>query len=325
MFPLFIRVRLRLRQLAGCKMSKSQSEIYQDDEIDLLELAKVIWDNKIRIIIITSVAAFISVIYALSQPNIYQAEALLAPAGDDSGGGMSKLAGQFGGLASLAGVSIPGDGVDKSDLGLEVLKSRKFVREFVERHKITPQLMAVDYWDSETRELKLNSDVYDEKSKAWVDNVGPPSGEKIYQTFMGKLVLKENSGSEFVRIGFKHKSPDIAAEWTGLVVKDLNDALRRQDINEAESSIAYLRQQVASSPLAELRNLFYELIQSQTEKMMLANVREEYVFKTIDPATVPEFKSEPKRALICILGTFLGGFISLIFVLTSHYLRRLVK
>ena len=72
-----------------------------------------------------------------------------------------------------------------------------------------------------------------------------------------------------------------------------------------------------------MRNLFYELIQSQTETMMLANVREEYVFKTIDPATVPEFKSEPKRALICILGTFLGGFLALIYVLVRHYIRPL--
>ena len=78
----------------------------------------------------------------------------MAPAGDAGGGGISKLAGQFGGLASLAGF-LPDDGVNKSELGLEVLKSRKFVREFVERHKITPQLMAVDYWDPETRELSL--------------------------------------------------------------------------------------------------------------------------------------------------------------------------
>ena len=94
--------------------------------------------------------------------------------------------------------------------------------------------------------------------------------------------------TQFIRLGFKHKSPDIAAEWTRLLIKDLNDAIRRQDIDEAESSIAYLRQQVEASPLTDLRKLFYNLIQAQTETMMLANVREEYVFKTIDPATVPE-------------------------------------
>ena len=64
----------------------------------------------------------------------------MAPAGDEANDGMSKLAGQFGGLASLAGVSLSDDSVNKSSLGLEVLKSRKFVREFVERHKICPSV-----------------------------------------------------------------------------------------------------------------------------------------------------------------------------------------
>ena len=83
-------------------MNNPQSDIH-DDEIDLLELIKVLWDEKIKIVAITAVAAFLSVIYALSQPNIYQAEALLAPAEDTGGGGMSKLAGQFGGACLVGG------------------------------------------------------------------------------------------------------------------------------------------------------------------------------------------------------------------------------
>jgi len=43
------------------------------------------------------------------------------------------------------------------------------------------------------------------------------------------------------------------------------------------------------------------------------------VFKTIDPAVVPEEKSEPKRALICVLGTLLGGMLSVLIVLVRHY------
>ena len=74
--------------------------------------------------------------------------------------------------------------------------------------------------------------------------------------------------------------------------------------------------------MAELKMAFYDLIQAQTETMMLAQVREEYVFKTLDPAIVPERKSEPNRLLICILGTFVGGFASIIIVLGRHYAKR---
>ena len=39
---------------------------------------------------------------------------------------------------------------------------------------------------------------------------------------------------------------------------------------------------------------------------MLASAQQEYVFKTVDPAVVPQEKSEPKRALIAIIAAMLG-------------------
>ena len=90
--------------------------------------------------------------------------------------------------------------------------------------------------------------------------------------------------------------------------------------SEAEKSIEYLKQQVANTSLADLQAMFFELIQSQTETVMLAEVRPEYVFKTIDPAVVPEEKSKPSRALICVLGTLLGGIFGVMTVLVRHYI-----
>ena len=43
---------------------------------------------------------------------------------------------------------------------------------------------------------------------------------------------------------------------------------------------------------------------------MLAAASEEYVFQIIDPPVAPELKSEPSRALICILGVLLGGMLA---------------
>ena len=48
---------------------------------------------------------------------------------------------------------------------------------------------------------------------------------------------------------------------------------------------------------------------------MLAEVRQEYVFKTIDPAVAPEEKSKPSRALICLIGAFFGAIFGVIIVL----------
>jgi len=68
-----------------------------------------------------------------------------------------------------------------------------------------------------------------------------------------------------------------------------------------------------------MKNVFYQLIEEQTKTMMLTEVSDEYVLKTIDPAQVPDKKDQPKRALIVVLGTMLGGMLSVLLVLIGHF------
>ena len=66
-----------------------------------------------------------------------------APA-ESSRGGISGLMKQYGGLASLAGVSLPGgEEGSRTQLGIELMKSRAFIGDFLERHDILPELMAL--------------------------------------------------------------------------------------------------------------------------------------------------------------------------------------
>ena len=48
-----------------------QNDIQYDDDIDLRELFSILWAGSRKIIAITVVFAFVSVIYALSLPNQY--------------------------------------------------------------------------------------------------------------------------------------------------------------------------------------------------------------------------------------------------------------
>jgi uncharacterized protein involved in exopolysaccharide biosynthesis len=300
---------------------------YTDDDIDLRELFGVLWSGKWWIGGITAIASIIAVVFALSLPSIYQSEALLAPASSSSGG-LGGLAKQYGGLASLAGISLPGGGSDdKTALGLEVMKSRRFIAEFIERHDLLVPLMASSGWDRSTGDLIIDNEIYESAAKKWVRDVSPPkrpvpSLQEAYQEFEEGLSITEDKTSGFIRLSIKHYSPVVAQQWVVWLIEDINNTLREQDVTEAESSIAYLKQQVEMTLLTDLQSMFFELIQSQTETIMLAKVRQEYAFKTIDPAVVPEKKSEPKRAIICVLGTLLGGVLAVLLVLVMHYAKK---
>ena len=109
-------------------MHSGYSQVPADDEIDLKELFMVLWSGKWLITAITGTAAVASVVIALMLPNIYTANALLAPA-EQSGGGMSALMQQYGGLASLAGVSLPGgDDGSRAQLGIHLAEIPCFYR-----------------------------------------------------------------------------------------------------------------------------------------------------------------------------------------------------
>ena len=171
---------------------KVREQPYLDDEIDLKELFLVLWRSKWLISSLTTLAAATSVIYALSLPNIYTASALLAPA-ESSGGGLSGLMKQYGGLASLAGVSLPsGEDGSRAQLGIQLMKSRAFISDFVERREILPELMAVESWDAGSGNIIFDPEVYDLASKTWVRDVEPPdlpepSAQQAHKAFSAIL------------------------------------------------------------------------------------------------------------------------------------------
>lgn len=300
-----------------------QQNLYPNDEIDLKELVMVLWSGKWLISAITGVAAVVSVVFALSLPNIYTSSVLVAPA-ETSGGGFSGLMKQYGAVASFAGMSLPGgDEGSRAQLGLELMKSRAFIGRFVERHGILPELMAAKDWDAGTGKLVFDPELYDAASSSWIGEgqhgTPKPSLQAAHEAFIGILAVSQDKQTGYVTVSVDHYSPIIAAKWVTWLIEDVNAAVKDQDVREAVKSIEYLQTQVANTALTDLQNMFFELIQSQTETVMLAEVRPEYVFKTIDPAIVPEKKSKPGRARICVLGTIIGGMLAVLIVFLRRY------
>lgn len=301
----------------------------RDDEIDLRELFSVIWQGKWLVAGITLVFAVASVVIALMLPNIYKSEALLAPASEEQGaGGLAGLASQFGGLASMAGINLGGKGgTDKTQLAIEVLKSRQFIGNFIEKHQILPELMAVDKWHMADNSLSFDPEMYNQQSKTWVREVKPPfqpkpSLQEAHKAFSKILVVNKDKENGMVKISIEHQSPFIAKQWVDWLVSDINLTMKDRDVAEANRSTEFLNKQIELTNVADIRTILYKLVEEQAKTIMFAEVRDEYVFKTIDPAFVPEEKAKPKRALICVLGTMLGGMLAVMIVLIRYFFRK---
>lgn len=297
--------------------------IEKENEIDLVEIWRILFKRKITIVAITFLFTLLSIIATKFMPNIYKSEVLLAPAIPSKEGAMSNLMGQFGGLATIAGFDFGGNALDKTTLAIETLKSRAFIVKFIRNHDLVKPLMAADGWDFKQKKWTIDPRLYDESLGKWVRKVSypykkEPSDLQIYETFIKKvLTVSQDKKSKMVTVSVSTMSPEESARWAALLIKDINSHMRNNDVKEAKNSLAYLKKQLNNTSLSELHQVFYQLIEQQTKIIMLAEGREEYVFKTIDPPVVPEKKTSPRRRLICGASTMIGLLAAVIFVLLS--------
>ena len=283
-----------------------------NDVIDLRELIRVLWAGKWLIGAVAAAAAIIAVIVALMLPNIYRAEALLAPNEQQGAKGLAALASQYGGLASLAGINIGNGAADKTSIGLEVLQSRKFIGEFVERRSLLVPLIAAEGWDLTTGELRIDAGSYDIELDKWVRDAPSgksaiPTRQEAYNKFREILSVSQDTKTGLVSVSVEHYSPELAKQWVDWLIEDINMEIMRQDVSDAEQAIEYLNKQIESTSIADLQSVFFGLIEEQMKTVLLANVTREYFLRTLDPAVVPEEKARPRRSLIVLLATFLGG------------------
>lgn len=296
------------------------------DRVFLSEIAQRLWHDKSFIAGAMLISAILASIYALQIPNKYQASILLRPQGaqNEIGG----LARQYGGLANLAGINLAStEGSTKTALALEVISSKRFSYDFATRHSMLPKLFAAESWAWETQILHLDPEIYDDEKNKWVRQVDfprkpLPSPEELHELWGKILSIKEDKKTGFIKISATHISPIFAKELLELLITDINETLRAQDLNESKRAISYLNEQIKQTNISEIRELLTDLLRSNMEAQMMATVEPNYIFSIIDPPTVPEQKSEPIRALFFILGALIGLFtassISILFFIKRH-------
>ena len=308
--------------------NKVQNDTKYDDEIDLRELFSVLWAGSRKIVAITAVFALVSIIYSYSLSNQYKATTLLAAAQSDESG-ISGALSRVGDLAALGGISFGGGGQGtEAQIAQEIMKSWSFIENFITKNDIAVEVYAADGWNRGSNELQIDTDLYNPETKTWlVENVntgklGPPSSWTLFESFSERLSVSEDMELGLVSVSIEHYSPKLAKEWLDKYVAAINKHMQLRQVEKATNNINYLQIQVEKTSIAEMRDIFYSLIEEQVKNKMVAEASPDYALVVVSPSMVPEVKSRPSRVLITIFGTLLGGILSGLLVIVTHYARK---
>jgi len=272
------------------------------DEVDLMDYVRAVIARRRLVLAVVLVCTLASVAVAFLLPPYYRATAVIAPVLDDSSSAMSGIMGQLGGLAPLAGM--PLGAPDDTQKRIAILTSRAFTKKIVEENDLMPVLFA-DRWDAAAKRWKAGED--------------PPDMWDAYRLFDDIREVEQDPKTGLVTVSIEWGDPEVAANWVRLHIDTLNRYLQAQAVREAEDSIAYLMDQVDKTSNVEMRQTLFNLVEAQTKKAMLAQVREDFAFKVIDPPIPPDERARPRRTLIVVGAFFASCLLAVVWALVAEF------
>jgi len=275
------------------------------DEIDVEQLAGVIWRRKWWIAGCAGLLTALAVAYALVATEWFRAEAVLMPRDSRSGTGLAGQLAQFGGLADLAGLSL---GQNSKQEPLGVLRSKGFARRFIEKNGLVETLAE----DAPARVLRG-------------DQTGQDLGEVVDQFVRSVMTVSEDRRSGLVTVAVEWKDASAAADWANKITQQVNDEMRLRTLDEGARNISYLQNQLAVTEAVSLQQAIARLLEGEMQKVMLAQGTDEYAFRVIDSAEPPVRRSRPKRTLTVLFAFAAALFLSTLGAILIDPLTRLVR
>lgn len=274
------------------------------DEVSLREIFLVFWRGKWLIAAVSLGLAVAGGLSALIVPKSYVASSIVVPVSANSSGGslggLGALASQFGGLASLAGLSVPGD--SKKYESIAVLQSELITEKYIQDNNLLP-ILFYKRWNGELGKWK---DTNTKKIPTlWEAN-------DYFKKHIRAVTTDTKTGLTTMSITWN--DPRIAARWANDLIKLTNEYLRARAIRESEANMAYLNEQVLKTDVVTLKQGIYTMLQGELNKAMMAKGTEEFALKTLDPAVAPDKPASPQPAAWTLSGLFVGLLISSLFV-----------
>ena len=334
-----------------------------DDEIDLLELAKVVWNGRKLILKYILIAGLLGVVVALLSPKEYTSTTTMVPQTSQSG---SKLGG-LSSLAAMAGFNLDNmtSGETLSPLVYpQIVSSAPFQLELMNTpftfSEVNRPVSIFEYYSQIARPSLLSilgkytiglpgvilKAIKGDPNKNSIPGENEPISftkdqEEVKKMLEAKVSLDVDSKQGFLTLSASFPeallSAQVADQARELLQKyitryktekstaQLNFIQERylekkKDFEKAQEILARFRDQNRnmSSALARTEeerlqseytiamNVYNELAK-QLEQARIQVKEETPVFSILEPATVPNEKSKPKKSMIVVIWLFLGA------------------
>jgi tyrosine-protein kinase Etk/Wzc len=225
-------------------MTVAEQNTAVTESVSLIDLAATVWRQKWLIIVITVLAAVLSVVYALRLPNRYTATSTVLPISSSS----SSLLSQYAGLAAMAGVSLPGANSSNPSVKIQaILDSRELAVKVIDELDLIPQLV---------------------KKPEKLKDVSPLSAAVgIFQKSVFSVSI--DAKTSLIKVSAKTRSAELSARIANTAIDLLQQDLANRVLTSSGKSIVVLEQQVADQE-KKVRDLQSKMEDYQRKNRLVA-------------------------------------------------------
>ena len=327
--------------------------IGNSDEIDLIEIAKAVWNGKKLIVVITSFFILIGGVNALLSPVVFTSSTTFIPSSQEgsSGSGLS-------GVASLVGINLgtmsSGNEIPASmypQISESVEFKRLILDEFIdEKKQVKMKSYLTDYYKIDNNTGITNP------NKSFVSEFE----DKLFDLLQNKIIsISFNQKDGFVTISANMPESEYAT-YSAINARNILQKIivnnkiksakqnlnfseeqlksKRKEFNEIQNKLGYFNDSnlniITSSIINERKRLEAEFqiinavmveLSKQVEQNKLQVSKDTPVFSIIKEATMPVKRSSPKRTQMVLIFGFIGLILSVFYTAIKPPLIQFIK
>lgn len=258
------------------------------DEINLRDYINILARHKKLIIFTVVIAVTATAIISFLSPRIYEAKAVIMPVAQlQEQSSMSAIALQLGIASNQAS--------NASEL-FSLLQSNILMERVIIKNNLVPV-----FFGEEAKGKKVNDQIWD--------------GIRYLKNTIYKA--RDNKRDGIIELSVEFKDPEMSARILTYILTELTDYMSSEAKRVADTNKKYLESLIDKNSDPLIKQKIYALIARQIEISMMAEVKENFAFKILDPPKTPDMKIRPRISMNIMLSFIMSliGGICLAFIM----------
>jgi hypothetical protein len=222
----------------------------------------------------------------------------------------------LGGLASLAGVSLPQSGSGDFATFRALLPSEEVAERVIAATELLPAIFKNE-WDAQDAQFRraprglLGRSLSGLKSVLTGDekrDYTPPNPQRLSIFMDNAFALSVDNETRFLTVSAESADPETLVALIVAATEATDELMKARYIINAEQTLQFYQSKILTSRSREHREALAKLISAEDQKLMLTSEGRHFVAEPLTRATTSMDPTSPKSVLVLALALVLGGF-----------------